>query len=228
MPSDCRANSPILLAPAGSHGESLGSRSSGLSSPEQASSRWDAESFPSPVFPRSTQGAMLRPPGNSGLSHQQVPCSRLHPAPSCAAHVGTHLASPRRPVMLSRHSGVSARVSALLPSWSETFGGWGPRSRGCPHCSAFSSLPHWPGPPADYSASASLGHPRSGPACDSFLPPPCAAGILSIPPPGGLHDHTAPSLTTAAWPWGLAYLLCAIRLLICDTCARLRPASWGC
>ena len=156
MASDCRAKSPVLVAPAGSRGESLGSRNSGLSSPEQASSRWDAESFPSPMFPRSTRGAKLRPPETSGLSHQQVPCSQLHPTPSHASRTGRHLASPRRSMTLSRPSGVSARVSALIPSWSETFGGCGPRSRRCPHSSAFSSLPRWPGPPAYCSASASL------------------------------------------------------------------------
>lgn len=91
MASDCRAKSPILVAPAGSRGESLGSCSSGLSSPEQASYRWDAESFPSPMFPRSTWGAMLRPPETSGLS----PAGPLLPAPSNPLACRTHRKTPR-------------------------------------------------------------------------------------------------------------------------------------
>lgn len=121
---------------------SLGSCNSGLSLPEQSSSRWML--VPSrPTLPRSVQGALLRPWGTGGISqtfHQQVPSSWLRSTPSHAAHPGGQ-ALPRWSLMLFSHSTDSAGISALIPSLAETPGGWGPRSRWYPHLSTFSSLP---------------------------------------------------------------------------------------
>lgn len=119
-------------------------------------------------------------------SHQQVPCSWLHPTP-CVLHAQEDYLSlrPKRSVMLSRHSVVSAQVSALIPPGLRL---WrlGPKVGGV--LTPLPSLPVGLDPQAYCSASAlNTATPAQGrsPCTIPFCLPVGLCWRPPIPPAGG-------------------------------------------